>query len=239
VASCPSGWIVDAAGTACRQWTLADLGMIYFPFLIAFGVLTVVVLFGMLSKRGVIDNRKAVMKNVQNTLTCILVVLGPIKALATIAQWILSYINGTQTFAILSIIVTLINLILNVAFVVWFTFKYIRKTKYTDLVEKIVNDEIKVEKRYFYDYFDDLLIVHVAKHKCTFWTIHLLSFCHFHFNKLLYSRFYCRDMFEARFEFAKVYRKSTMIFCIIYIIGVDLLMVCIDITGLTQIGWGN
>lgn len=69
--------------------------MIYFPFLIAFGVLTVVVLFGMLSKRGVIDNRKAVMKNVQNTLTCILVVLGPIKALATIAQWILSYINGT------------------------------------------------------------------------------------------------------------------------------------------------
>jgi hypothetical protein len=76
---------VNEAGIACREWTLADAGTIPFPFIAAFLVLSVVVLFGMLSKRGVIVNRKAEMRNVQNTLTCILVILGPIKSLATVA----------------------------------------------------------------------------------------------------------------------------------------------------------
>ena len=84
----------------------------------------------------------------------------------------------------------------------------------------------------FYDYFDDLLKAHSEKHRISFWAIQLLSFGHFHFNKLLYSRFYCRDIFEARFEHSKAYRKSLMIFCIVYVIFVDVLMVAIDITGL-------
>ena len=85
VANCPDNWIVNEAGTACREWTLADAGIIPFPFVAAFIALSAVVLFGLLSKRGVIVNRKAEMRNVQNTLTCILIVLGPIKSLATCA----------------------------------------------------------------------------------------------------------------------------------------------------------
>jgi len=46
-------------------------------------------------------------------------------------------------------------------------------------------------------------------------------------------------MFEARFEYSKAFRKSSMIFCIIYIVFVDVLMVAIDITGLIQILPGN
>jgi len=134
-------------------------------------------------------------------------------------------VNKTETFALLSLIVTIINIILNVCFVLWFTKKYILRVKYVD---RVAGKEIV-----FYDYFDDLLKNHTEKHRVSFWIIQMLSFCHFHFNKLIYSRFYCRDMFEARFEYSKVFRKSTMIFCIVYLISVDVLMVAIDITGLT------
>lgn len=154
-----------------------------------------------------------------------MIILGPIKSLATVAQWLLSYVNQTQTFALLSLIVTVVNLILNVCFVIWFTKKYIRQVKYVD---KVGGKEVV-----FYDYFDDLLKAHSEKHRISFCFIQMLSFGHFHFNKLLYSRFYCRDMFEARFEHSKAFRKSSMIFCIVYLIGVDVLMVAIDITGLT------
>lgn len=164
-------------------------------------------------------------------MTCILIVLGPVKSIATVAQWFLSYVNKTPIFTLLPLIVTIINVILNVCFVIWFLKKYIRQVKYVD---KVGSKEIV-----FYDYFDDLLKAHSERHKISFWTIMLLSFLHFHFSKLLYSRFYCRDMFEARFEFSKVFRKSMMIFCIVYLIFVDVLMIAIDITGLTQIASNN
>lgn len=85
----------------------------------------------------------------------------------------------------------------------------------------------------FYDYFDDLLKAYTEKHQKSFCLIQFLSLGHYHFNKLIYSRFYSRDLFEARFEHSKVFRKNLMIFGIFYLIGVDVLMVAIDITGLT------
>jgi hypothetical protein len=63
----------------------------------------------------------------------------------------------------LSLIVTIVNLILNVCFVIWFTKKYIAKVKY---VEKVAGKEV-----IFYDNFDDLLKSHSEKHRISFWMI--------------------------------------------------------------------
>jgi len=60
VASCPSKWVMNSAGTACRPWVLADWGMIYFPFLIAAAVLSLIVYFGKIVERGAIVGKKAV-----------------------------------------------------------------------------------------------------------------------------------------------------------------------------------
>jgi len=60
------------------------------------------------------------LRSPQNTLTCIIVSLAPLQFLATITQWILSYVYGTSTFAILALIVTFAAIIVNVVFQIWF-----------------------------------------------------------------------------------------------------------------------
>ena len=57
VDECPDGWVVNEEGVACRPWQLSDLGIIYFPFLIAGLIFTIICLFGTLKKRAYIDKK--------------------------------------------------------------------------------------------------------------------------------------------------------------------------------------
>jgi hypothetical protein len=50
----------DGDGSACRPWKLGDLGIIPFPFILALIIFTVIILLGLLKKRGHIVNNKAV-----------------------------------------------------------------------------------------------------------------------------------------------------------------------------------
>ena len=61
--SCPVGMhpnYPDGDGSACRPWKLGDLGIIPFPFILALIIFTVIILLGLLKKRGHIVNKKAV-----------------------------------------------------------------------------------------------------------------------------------------------------------------------------------
>lgn len=59
------------------------------------------------------------------------------------------------------------------------------------------------------------------------------------FNKLYYSFFYNYSMFSATWTNTKDYRNQLNWFSIVHMITVDLFLICIDITGLVSIEWGN
>ena len=55
VDACPSGFVVNDDGTACRPWELRDMGIIWFPFLILALIFTIVCLCGLCRKRAYIN----------------------------------------------------------------------------------------------------------------------------------------------------------------------------------------
>lgn len=54
-------------------------------------------------------------------------------------------------------------------------------------------------------------------------------------NKVFYSHFYDLNMFQVPLSRAKFYRKMVTIFQIVHMIVIDLFLICLDITALTQI----
>ena len=81
---CPDGFAPDETGQACRPWQLSDLGIIYYPWLLAALIGTLVSCFGIMRRRAVIFRGKIWMMSPQNTLTCIIVVIAPLQFLATV-----------------------------------------------------------------------------------------------------------------------------------------------------------
>jgi hypothetical protein len=59
------------------------------------------------------------------------------------------------------------------------------------------------------------------------------------FNKLYYSHFYNYAMFQATWTNTKDYRNMVNWYGIVHMITVDLFLICIAITGLITIEWGN
>lgn len=59
------------------------------------------------------------------------------------------------------------------------------------------------------------------------------------FTKMYYSFFYGMKQFEAYWSRAKYFRKLQTGYQIAYLILVDLFLICINITALTQIEPGN
>jgi hypothetical protein len=60
----------------------------------------------------------------QSSVTCILVFISPLQALATVAQWVLAILYGTMVHAILAMVVTVIILVINIAFMIQFSRKF-------------------------------------------------------------------------------------------------------------------
>jgi hypothetical protein len=58
VSECPENFVVNDDGSACRNSTLADLGILYFPFLIAALLFTIVILFGKCKKKAILVKGK-------------------------------------------------------------------------------------------------------------------------------------------------------------------------------------
>jgi len=58
IEECPEGWSPNADGSACRPWQLGDLGTLFYPFLIAALIGTIICLFGMMRRRAFISHGK-------------------------------------------------------------------------------------------------------------------------------------------------------------------------------------
>ena len=71
VSGCPSEYRVNDNGTACVLFTINDIGIIYFPFLIAafFGCL--IALFGICKKK----TGRTKFISTQNTITCFIIII--------------------------------------------------------------------------------------------------------------------------------------------------------------------
>jgi hypothetical protein len=78
------------------------------------------------------------------------------------------------------------------------------------------------------------------QNKCMMYTIYVFTAgFNWKFSKLYYSFFYDLKHFQAYWTRAKYYRKLQTGYQIAYLIAVDLALVCINITALTQIEQGN
>lgn len=87
---------------------------------------------------------------------------------------------------------------------------------------------------------DDKFISYKRQNRCAAYTIFSLTAgMSFKFNKAYYSFFYDLKVFQAQFTQAKYYRKMMTWYQIIYLICIDLALICIDVTGLTKIESGN
>lgn len=83
---------------------------------------------------------------------------------------------------------------------------------------------------------DEKFIAHKTAHRGLSYTIFALTASlSFKFNKAYYSFFYDLDPFKCHFTQSKYYRKMMTWFQISHLIFIDLLLICIDITGLTKV----
>jgi len=87
---------------------------------------------------------------------------------------------------------------------------------------------------------DQKFDVYKRQNKCTFWTVYVCSSAlNWKYNKVFYSFFYDHKTFQSYFTRAKYYRKLHTWYQIVYLICIDLALICINITALTQIEKGN
>lgn len=167
--------------------------------------------------------------------------LAPLQFFATIVQWVMAYLYGTSVFCILALLVTVAAIIIHVTFQVMFTRKFATRKIPYDIDRKVRLDKMdKYEARAYLTAKDEKFSQYKRHYGCATWLIFALTACvNFKFNKLFYSNFYDLKVFQAPFSQEKYYRKMHTWYAIIYLISVDLALICIDITALTQIEQGN
>ena len=73
---CPDGWKTNNDGTACVLFTINDIGIIPFPFLILAFICCLIAFFGRCKKKLAGRNNKYISS--QKTLTCFIVILATI-----------------------------------------------------------------------------------------------------------------------------------------------------------------
>lgn len=87
---------------------------------------------------------------------------------------------------------------------------------------------------------DEKFQAHKRQHRCFSYTVFVLTATvNFKFNKCFYAFFYDFREYQSLFSRSKYYRKMMTWYQIIYLICIDLALICIDVTGLTKIESGN
>ena len=70
---CPEEFKMDEDCNCCKTMTLMDLGFIYFPFLIAAFIWTLICVFGLLKTKAKIQKGRRIKVSSQNTVTSVLI----------------------------------------------------------------------------------------------------------------------------------------------------------------------
>lgn len=172
----------------------------------------------------------------------ILAFISPIQFLATVAQAFFCWYYGVYTHFIFALIVLFCYLILNIIFFVVYFCKY-QRSYLAKEKEKLVREKklsLAEAKKKFTVNSDVEFAAYAKRHKCFSILLTVLSLLSdFKINKLYYSQFYSFGVFKAKWSDVKFYRKMMMWFSIAHFITIDLLLICIDISGLTMILWEN
>lgn len=136
---------------------------------------------------------------------------------------------------------TLASIIVNIAFQVMFIKEFDSKKIPTKIDRKVrlfkMSDE---EAKQYLGPKDEQFNLFKKQNCCSTYTIYVLTATiNFKFNKMFYSFFYDLKIAQSHFSRAKYYRKMQTWYQIVYLICVDLALICINITALTQIEQGN
>jgi uncharacterized protein YqgC (DUF456 family) len=68
--------------------------------------------------------------------------LAPLQFFAVIVQWALHFLNETQIFAVLTLIVTILMIIVNIVFQIWFSKNFNAKKIPADIERRIRLDKM-------------------------------------------------------------------------------------------------
>ena len=112
VSQCPSGFLPNKTNTVCQKFTINDIDIFPFPFLIAASVGCLIAVFGLCKKKA--GRTKYI--STQNTITCIIVILAPLQFLALIAMSIWAGLFGTTKICYASLALIVCLIILNFVF---------------------------------------------------------------------------------------------------------------------------
>jgi hypothetical protein len=155
--------------------------------------------------------------------------------LATLVQMILSFGFVAWRHGVLAVTVLIIMLCLNVAFYILFRRKFERTFLPKEKQKLVDNGTLDLEEanRRFRLPADHDFNAYKKKHNCftVFITVMTIG-CSFQFNKLYYSQFYSQGSFKACWTDVKYYYKKLTWFSIMSFLLIDLLLICIAVTGL-------
>jgi hypothetical protein len=236
--SCPEGW--KGKNRVCVNES-DDLRVLYFPFLIAAFIFTIVVFFGLLKKKAVLVN--GTMKKISNqwSVSAIIACVSLLQTLAVIVQFILALVYAAPVVFVLTLLIFLAMLGFHIYWLVWYTKTY-HKTNIPAIGARIVHKgkqidiETEAQALKYPQPVDKLFRPWANKHVVSTYAIFALTVVHFKVTKMFYSRFYMFDMFKAHWEGATMLRERQEKIQYIYLGVVDSLLIIIGIVGLALVG---
>lgn len=208
VPQCPTGFYPNEKEKACSDNPVLD--KIWFPFLIAAAVVSIIACFGMCKKKARIEKGKRVMVSTQNTIVCILALISPIQLLAVLTQAIFAWYENLLVHLAVTLIVIGFYCILNWLFFFFYLCKY-QLTTLPESKKKLVREgklNMAEAKKKFTLNGDNEFAAYVKRHKCFSIMLTFISLgWDFKLNKLYYSHFYSFSVFKAKWTDIKYYRK--------------------------------
>lgn len=236
VSGCPGGYKINDDATACVEFTINDIGIIPFPFLIAAFIGCVIALFGKCKKKLVGRNNKYI--STQHTLTCFIVIIAFIQFLAMMAMIVWAFLFELTFLMLGALGLFGLLILINVVFQIAYSCVFNRRVTPRDKQRKYKEGKIsKAELQRYIVPSDPAFSQYVMKHGCVSCTLAIFTcMCTFKCNKMYYSHFYSFSMFKARWSLGnyKYYRKFMTTFCIVSMV-LDALIVCLCLASLTTL----
>lgn len=134
MSGCPDNWRTNDDGTACVLFTINDIGILPFPFLIAAFFGCMIAMFGKCKKKLVGRNNKYI--STQNTITCFIVIIAFIQFLAVIALIIWALLFGTMFLFYAAVGLLGLLILLNIIFQIFYTCTFNRNVTPADKLRK-------------------------------------------------------------------------------------------------------
>lgn len=240
--SCPEGW--KGVNRVCVIDD-DDIKVLYFPFLIAAAIFTLVVFFGKFKKKAVLIKGKPVQISNQWSVVAIISSVSLLQTGAVVTQAVLAILLKSGDFLIFVMSAGLFVLIVlfNLMFLVWYV-----RSFHTQMPPAIgsrvkhkgreIDINTKEQQKKYPQPVDKLYRPWYTKHSFTTILTYSFSMLNWKVYKAQYSRFFMFDMFKAHWQKATYLRKTQDKFGFLWLGVVDVLVIGIAVVALGMIGVG-